>query len=179
MYFILCKVTIYHKGQGIRLPKEILKSAGIALNEVLDITVSNGVITLAKLFHHKTLEERAAEFECLMANMIGTGLSEERCGNGTFASRRYSENRENQTPSTTLSRGRSIYGCLQKIQKGIYIAKSSHCWIYQYLMFFCEANVDVCCLKLRVLAKISNRKKDYEDLKAHKPAFTGYIQEWA
>lgn len=63
MYFILCKVTIYHKGQGIRLPKEILKSAGIALNEVLDITVSNGVITLAKPFHHKTLEERAAEFD--------------------------------------------------------------------------------------------------------------------
>lgn len=49
--------------QGIRLPKEILKDAGIALNEVLDVTVSDGVITLAKPFRHKTLEERAAEFD--------------------------------------------------------------------------------------------------------------------
>lgn len=46
----------------MNLPKEILKSAGMALNEVLDVTVSNGVITLAKPFRHKTLEERAAEF---------------------------------------------------------------------------------------------------------------------
>ena len=49
--------------QGIRLSKEILKSAGIALNEVLDVTVANGVITLVKPFRHKTLEERAAEFD--------------------------------------------------------------------------------------------------------------------
>lgn len=42
--------------------KEILKSAGISLNEVLDVTVSNGVITLVKPFFHKILEERAAEF---------------------------------------------------------------------------------------------------------------------
>lgn len=57
------QVKEWENSQGIRLPKEILKSAGIALNEVLDITVSNGVITLAKPFHHKTLEERAAEFD--------------------------------------------------------------------------------------------------------------------
>ena len=48
--------------QGVRLSKEILKSAGVALNEVLDVTVSNGVITLVKPFRHKTLEERAAEY---------------------------------------------------------------------------------------------------------------------
>lgn len=33
------------------------------MNEVLDVTVSNGVITLAKPFRHKTLEERAMEFD--------------------------------------------------------------------------------------------------------------------
>ena len=33
------------------------------MNEVLDVTVSNGVITLVKPFRHKTLEERAAEFD--------------------------------------------------------------------------------------------------------------------
>ena len=51
------------KSQGIRLPKEALREAGIALNEVLDVKVSNGVITLVKTFRHKTLEERAAEYD--------------------------------------------------------------------------------------------------------------------
>ena len=56
------QVKEWGNSQGIRLSKEILQS-GIALNEILDVTVSNGVITLAKSFRHKTLEERAAEFD--------------------------------------------------------------------------------------------------------------------
>ena len=57
------QVKEWGNSQGLRLSKEILKSGGIALNDVLDVTVSNGVITLAKPFRHKTLEERAAEFD--------------------------------------------------------------------------------------------------------------------
>ena len=57
------QVKEWGNSQGIRLSKEILKSAGITLNDVLDVTVSNGVITLMKPFRHKTLEERAAEFD--------------------------------------------------------------------------------------------------------------------
>lgn len=57
------QVKEWGNSQGIRLSKEILNSAGIALNEVLDVTVANGVITLVKPFRHKTLEERAAEFD--------------------------------------------------------------------------------------------------------------------
>ena len=57
------QVKEWGNSHGIRLSKEILKSAGIALNEVLDVTVANGVITLVKPFRHKTLEERAAEFD--------------------------------------------------------------------------------------------------------------------
>lgn len=57
------QVKSWGNSQGIRIPKEILQDAGIMLNEILDITVSNGVITLAKTFKHKTLEERAAEFD--------------------------------------------------------------------------------------------------------------------
>lgn len=57
------QVREWGNSQGIRLSKEILKSAGIALNEVLDVSVSNGVIILEKSFRHKTLEERAAEFD--------------------------------------------------------------------------------------------------------------------
>ena len=56
------QVKEWGNSQGIRLSKEILKSAGIGLNEVLEVTVSNGVITLVKPFRHKSLEERAAEF---------------------------------------------------------------------------------------------------------------------
>ncbi len=57
------QVKEWGNGQGVRLSKEILKSAGITLNDILDITVSNGIITLSKPFRHKTLEERAAEFD--------------------------------------------------------------------------------------------------------------------
>ena len=52
------QVKEWGNSQGIRLPKEALREAGIALNEVLDVKVSNGVITLVKTFRHKTLEER-------------------------------------------------------------------------------------------------------------------------
>ena len=47
----------------VRIPKEILRDAGISLNEILDVTVSDGVIMLAKRLRHKTLEERAAEYD--------------------------------------------------------------------------------------------------------------------
>lgn len=57
------QVKEWGNSQGIRLPKEILRSAGIAVNEFLDVSVSNGVITLVKPNRHKTLEERAAEYD--------------------------------------------------------------------------------------------------------------------
>ena len=56
------QVKEWGNSQGIRLPKEILQDAGIALNEVLDVIVSNGTIRLEKKWKHKTLEERAAEY---------------------------------------------------------------------------------------------------------------------
>ena len=57
------QVRVWGNSQGIRIPKEILQDAGIALNELLNITVSDGVIKLEKAFRHRTLEERAAEFD--------------------------------------------------------------------------------------------------------------------
>lgn len=57
------QIKEWGNSQGIRLPKEVLKNAGIALNDILDVTVSNGVITLTKPFAHKTLEQRAAAFD--------------------------------------------------------------------------------------------------------------------
>ncbi len=46
----------------MRIPKELLQDAEIALNEPLDISVSDNVITLTKSFCHKTLEERLSDF---------------------------------------------------------------------------------------------------------------------
>ena len=48
------QVKEWGNSQGIRLSKEVLKSAGIKLNEFLDVEVSDGVITLARQFRHKT-----------------------------------------------------------------------------------------------------------------------------
>ncbi|MCM1120943.1 MAG: AbrB/MazE/SpoVT family DNA-binding domain-containing protein [Eubacterium sp.] len=56
------QVREWGNSQGIRISKEVLKIAGIELNEMLDVTMSDGMITLAKAFQHKTLEERVAEF---------------------------------------------------------------------------------------------------------------------
>ncbi len=56
------QVREWGNSQGVRISKEILRSAGIEVNDMLDISVSNGVITLVKPFRHKTLEERAAAF---------------------------------------------------------------------------------------------------------------------
>ncbi len=56
------QVKAWGNSQGIRIPKEILQEADIAIDDILDIQTSNGVITLAKPFRHKTLEERAAAY---------------------------------------------------------------------------------------------------------------------
>lgn len=88
------QVKEWGNGQGVRLSKEILKSAGITLNDILDITVSNGIITLAKPFRHKTLEERAAEFDgrlMIDGEYDWVNRLEKRSGNG-YTSGRYPEN---------------------------------------------------------------------------------------
>ncbi len=56
------QIVNWGNSQGIRIPKQLLQEANINVNDVLDVNVGNGVITFAKPFRHKTLEERAAEF---------------------------------------------------------------------------------------------------------------------
>ena len=56
------QVKKWGNSQGIRIPKEALLDASINIDDILDVTVSNGIITLAKTFRHKSLEERAAEY---------------------------------------------------------------------------------------------------------------------
>ena len=41
--------------QGIRISKEVLKEADIAVDDILDVIVSNGANILVKPFRHKTV----------------------------------------------------------------------------------------------------------------------------
>ena len=56
------QVKEWGNSQGVRLTKEMLNQAGVALNEILDVVVSDGTIILSKKFKHKTLEERVSEY---------------------------------------------------------------------------------------------------------------------
>ena len=49
--------------QGIRLPKSVLKEAGFQPDDKLVARVENGRIVLYRSIRHKTLEERAAEYD--------------------------------------------------------------------------------------------------------------------
>lgn len=60
---MIAQVKAWGNGQGIRFSKEFLDSLEICVDEYLDVTVRNGSIILTKTFKHKTLEERAAEFD--------------------------------------------------------------------------------------------------------------------
>lgn len=57
------QVKAWGNSQGIRISKDILREANISINDVLEVKVVNGQIWLTKPFRHKTLEERAAEFD--------------------------------------------------------------------------------------------------------------------
>ena len=56
------QVKAWGNSQGIRISKDVLQEASISIDDVLDVQVKDGMITLAKLFRHKKLEERAAEY---------------------------------------------------------------------------------------------------------------------
>lgn len=57
------QVKVWGNSKGIRISKHILQEADITIDDVLDVKVVNGTITLAKSFRHKTLDERAADFD--------------------------------------------------------------------------------------------------------------------
>lgn len=56
------QVVKWGNGQGVRLPKAVLQSAGIRLNEELTLVVEGEKIILDKAFKHRSLEERAAKY---------------------------------------------------------------------------------------------------------------------
>lgn len=60
---MLTQVKSWGNGQGIRFSKELLNTLGIHLNDFLNVEVADGNIILSKTFKHKTLEERASDFQ--------------------------------------------------------------------------------------------------------------------
>lgn len=59
MVNILCR----HKSKsGATVRAYVFRKKSNSLNEMLDIQISNGVITFIPQLRHKTLEERAAEY---------------------------------------------------------------------------------------------------------------------
>lgn len=57
------QIKPWGNSQGIRLPKSVLKEAGIQPDDVLLVKAKDGHIVLYRSFRHKTLEERAAEYD--------------------------------------------------------------------------------------------------------------------
>ncbi len=60
---MVAQIKAWGNSQGIRLPKDLLEGIGVRLNDFLNIEIQGTSIVLTKTYPHKTLEERAAEFE--------------------------------------------------------------------------------------------------------------------
>ena len=56
------QVKKWGNGSGIRFTKEFLREAGITMEDMLNAEIVNGQIILTPVFRHRSLRERAAEF---------------------------------------------------------------------------------------------------------------------
>lgn len=56
------QVKKWGNGSGIRFTKEFLRAAGITMEDTLNAEIVNGQIILTPMFRHRSLRERAAEF---------------------------------------------------------------------------------------------------------------------
>ena len=63
------QIKEWGNSQGIRFPKEVLKEAGFAVNDRLNVEIENGKIVLYRSFRHKTLEERIRESGCELSGI--------------------------------------------------------------------------------------------------------------
>ena len=55
--YMQVQVKEWGNSQGIRISKDILQETKITINDVLDVKVVDGVITLSKTFYHKTVRQ--------------------------------------------------------------------------------------------------------------------------
>ena len=54
-------ISKWGNSQGIRIPKDFLKTLGITSDTPLDIDIKNDSIVISKKYKHKTLKERVKE----------------------------------------------------------------------------------------------------------------------
>lgn len=57
------QIKPWGNSQGIRIPKELLAIAGFRSDETLNIEAEQGQLIVRRQFKHRTLAERAAEFD--------------------------------------------------------------------------------------------------------------------
>ncbi len=62
------KIKKWGNSQGVIIPKEILKEAGIKLNDLLEIKALKGSITISVPHRRKSLEERMDDY-CVRNNI--------------------------------------------------------------------------------------------------------------
>ena len=60
---LIAQITKWGNSQGIRLTRKALEEAGMKPDEKVIMLVEHGKITLMKSSRHRTLEERAAEYD--------------------------------------------------------------------------------------------------------------------
>ena len=56
------QVKKWGNGSGIRFTKEFLREAGVTVEDMLNAEIVNGQVILTPVFRHRSLRERAAEF---------------------------------------------------------------------------------------------------------------------
>ena len=56
------RVRKWGNGTGVRFTKEFLREAGISMDDTLNAEIIDGKIVLTPAFRHRSLRERAAEF---------------------------------------------------------------------------------------------------------------------
>lgn len=56
-------MQVYREDFIINLPDEFLAAASIKPNDILNVEIHNSRIILSKVFQHRTLIERAADFD--------------------------------------------------------------------------------------------------------------------
>ena len=57
------QIKKWGNGSGIRFTKEFMREAGITAEETLNAEIVNGQIILTPVFRHRSLRERAAEYD--------------------------------------------------------------------------------------------------------------------
>lgn len=60
---MIAQIKSWGNSQGVRLPKDLLESIGVKLNDFLSVEIKENSIVLSKTFKHRNLEERAIEYK--------------------------------------------------------------------------------------------------------------------